>query len=81
MLNEPDNKKGVYRKFNVTRVDGSSEPGGKHEHCFYFVLDLNHDKFAVPALRAYAEACRFEYPKLAQDIWEMLKAKEGVNEN
>ena len=63
--------RGIYRKFNVTRTDGSSEPGGKHEHCKYFVLDLEHDPFAKPALRKYAEACRETHPDLARDLESM----------
>jgi hypothetical protein len=61
---------GVYHKFNVTRTDGSSEPGGKHQGCDYFVLDLTHDKFALPALRTYATACREEYPVLSRELME-----------
>lgn len=63
-----DSTRGVYRKFNVTRTDGSSGEGGKHEHCAYFVLDLAHDDFALPALKAYAKACRSQFPELARDI-------------
>lgn len=63
---------GIYRKFDVKRTDGSSEPGGKHERCAYFVLDLEHDPFAIPALRAYAEACREGYPELARDLEKIV---------
>lgn len=59
---------GIYRKFVVSRVDGSSQVGGKHERCAYFVLDWHHDPFAVPAARAYADACEAEYPALASDL-------------
>jgi len=38
------------------------------QHCRYFVLDLEHDPFAVPALKAYAEACRGTHPGLAHDL-------------
>jgi len=64
--------KGLYNKFIVTRKDGSSQPGGKHENCEYFVLDLDHDKFAADALAAYSMACASEYPRLAEDL--MAKA-------
>jgi hypothetical protein len=64
--------KGLYRKFAVTRADGSSKPGGKHENCYYFVLDLDHDKYAIPALIAYASVCWEEYPELADDIMAMV---------
>jgi hypothetical protein len=59
---------GVYRKFNVKRVDGSSDIGGKHHFCAYFVLDWQHDPFTIPAARAYADACESRYPALASDL-------------
>lgn len=59
---------GLYRKFEVTRTDGSSAPGKKHDGCSYFVLDLDHDAHAIPALRAYARSCRKDYPALADDL-------------
>jgi hypothetical protein len=68
---------GLYKKFNVERVDGSSGPGGKHENCEYFVLDIKHDKFAIPAMAAYADACEYEYPELAEDIWNKIQPVEG----
>lgn len=64
---------GIYRnKFNVTRTDGTSSPGGKHANCKYFVLDLNHDPHALPAIRAYAESCKATYPKLAEELQLVL---------
>lgn len=62
------------QKYKVERTDGSTAPGGKHAACPYFVLDLVHDKFAAPALRAYAEACEAEFPLLARDIRGRLGA-------
>ena len=59
---------GLYQKFVVTRTDGSSEVGGKHHDCDYFVLDMTHDKFAAAAIKAYADACDAEYPLLALDL-------------
>ena len=64
----PDTKHGLYDKFQVRRNDGSSGPGGKHEHCRYYVLDLDHDRFAPWAINAYALACETEYPELAKDL-------------
>jgi len=66
---------GIYEKFVVTRTDGSSEPGGKHEHCRYFVLDISHDPFAIPALRAYAEACAAESPVLSVELHTLVSAQ------
>lgn len=79
-----DKNRGLYNKFIVERTDGSSEPGGKHHGCEYFVLDLDHDKFAVPALLAYASACGAEYPALATDlrnkVSEILKRERYTHE-
>ena len=65
-----DKTRGLYNKFEVRRVDGSSELGGKHCGCDYFVLDLTHDKHAPAALLAYAHSCEAEYPLLAADLRE-----------
>lgn len=73
--NDADKDRGLYRKFNVTRTDGSSAPGGKHQNCRYFVLDLDHDPFADEALRIYAQQCRREFPTLAEDITDLRIAK------
>lgn len=69
-----DKSRGVYRKYKVTRTDGSSRKGGKHENCAYYVLDLEHDEFALPALRAYAKACKKQFPALAKDLLDILDA-------
>ena len=63
-----DCKRGLYGKFKIQRFDGSSESGSKHERCRYFVLDLTHDQFSIPALKAYADACRGDFPLLARDL-------------
>ncbi|MDE3244478.1 MAG: hypothetical protein KGN80_00210 [Acidobacteriota bacterium] len=68
-----DQEKGLYRKFEVRRTDGSSEPGGKHENCRYFVLDLDHDPHAASALDAYAWSCRKDYPALANDLLDQVE--------
>lgn len=67
---EPVNQQhaGVYRKFNVSRTDGRDQPGNDRHGAEYFVLDVTHDKFAKPALAAYAAACRNDYPALADDM-------------
>lgn len=59
---------GLYEKFKVERTDGSSAPGGKHDGCAYFVLDLTHDRHATPAIEAYAASCEADYPFLARDL-------------
>lgn len=60
-----DHERGIYRKFRVERLN---DPAGKHRDCRYYVLDLEHDAFAGPALRAYADACAAEFPALAADL-------------
>ena len=59
---------GLHEKFHVERTDGQSAPGEKHHGCNYFVLDLDHDAWAGPALAAYAKACREACPALADDL-------------
>jgi len=59
---------GVYHKFNVSRTDGRDLPSGDRHGAEYFVLDVTHDEFAMPALAAYAAACRNDYPALADDM-------------
>ena len=76
MANE-DKGRGLYQKFHVARLDGSSGPGGKHDGCDYFVLDLTHDPFALAAVIEYARACCAEYPKLAADLY--IRAIEALD--
>ncbi len=70
-----DPTKGVMHKYDVQRTDGSSKPGGKHELCAYFVLDLEHDEFAFAALAAYAAARKVKFPKLAEDLEAILATR------
>lgn len=65
---------GIYHKFWVRRTDGSSRDGEKHADCEYFVLDWEHDPFAVPAARAYAKACAATHPELAAELRRRAKA-------
>ncbi len=66
---------GLYEKFRVTRTDGTDRAGQKHDGCQYFVLDLDHDPHALPAIRAYEESCQHEYPALARDLQTTRLAK------
>ncbi len=63
---------GLYPKFTVIRNDGTSVLGRKHYGCRYFILDLDHDPYAIPALKAYADACQDRYQKLAKDLRHWL---------
>ena len=64
----PATKQGIFQKYHVRRTDGSDQPGGKHHGCRYFVIDLDHDIAAAPAMLAYATAIRFTHPALALDL-------------
>lgn len=73
-----DTARGLYNKFrSIERTDGTSAPGEKHDGCAYFVLDLTHDPYAVPALTRYAEACEQEYPALAADLRNLLARRQA----
>lgn len=65
---KPSEQQGIFRKFDVLRVDGSDAPGGKHHGCRYFVLDMDHDVHAGQALAAYTESCRFSHHKLSDEL-------------
>lgn len=61
-----EREQGVVRKYNVVRLD---DKFGKHDTCDYFVLDPQHDRHAIPALRAYAESAREDrYIALANEL-------------
>lgn len=62
---------GVYRKYLVKRLRDREK---KHEKCEYFVLDMMHDPFAIPALNAYVEACKASLPELANDLRDKVTA-------
>jgi hypothetical protein len=72
----PTEQQGVFRKFEVRRVDGSDQPGGKHHGCEYFVLDVEHDPHAKAALLAYANSCALTHPALAAD----MKSRYGLGD-
>jgi hypothetical protein len=75
---KPAEQQGIFRKFEVRRVDGSDQPGGKHHGCRYFVLDMDHDAHAPAALRAYADSCANSHPQLAADLRTEFGKGEGV---
>lgn len=72
---KPKEEQGLFAKFYVRRTDGSDAPGGKHDGCFYFVLDLDHDPFAAIAAIAYATACERKYPQLSADLLSRVEDK------
>ena len=68
-----DQERGLYKKYWVERIN---DKDGKHKNCPFFVLDLDHDPHAVPALRAYAMSCRKEYPLLFKDLLGIVGKRE-----
>jgi hypothetical protein len=72
-MGEDDKHFGLYKKFEVQRVDGQSAPGLKHDGCEYFVIDLTHDEFAGPAILAYGLACAEKYPYLSSDLVSLAR--------
>lgn len=75
-VDHKDAHRGLYGKFNVSRADERDEPGEKHEGCEYFVLDLDHDPHALPALEAYEKSCRAAFPRLADDLQTTRLSKQ-----
>lgn len=72
-----DMQQGAYRRYEVKRLDDAA---GKHAGCDYFVLDWKHDQFTVAAMRAYADACEAQFPKLAKDIRARIHAAPPSHE-
>lgn len=56
---------GLESRYHVSKIN---DPEGKHESCRYFVLDPQHDKHSVVALKAYAASVKDEFPELATDL-------------
>lgn len=73
---DPDKARGIYRKFEVFRVDEEAQL--RHTDCRYYVLDLDHDKYARVAIAAYAAACAEQYPKLASDLLDEVRNPGSV---
>ncbi|HDZ14858.1 MAG TPA: hypothetical protein ENH60_08175 [Pricia sp.] len=67
---------GLYGKYRVEKI---SDPTGKHNDCFFFVLDITHDLLARTALATYAILCKEVDEQLADDLtYAIQKADEQV---
>lgn len=81
----PQTEQGLFRKFDVRRTDGSDAPGGKHDGCEYFVLDMTHDPHAKVAAAAYAASVEATHPALAAGLREQYglaaQGQEGGDAN
>jgi hypothetical protein len=69
--------RGLLRKYQVRRIDGSDGPGGKHELCWYYVLDPTHDPDALAALDFYAERVATSRPALSHELKERVARYRG----
>lgn len=76
-LDDLDKNLGLYGKYHVRRLN---DWRNKHDHCRYYVLDLNHDRHAQPAIRAYIESCKNEYPRLALELTKLLDTIDYDNQ-
>lgn len=74
---DPDRERGLYQKFMVERMN--VEAAERHKDCDFFVLDLQHDALALPAMEAYIKACREHgYHKLAADLQQKIDDVQGM---
>lgn len=64
-----DTKRGIYHKYSIRRLKDRQR---KHTNCRYFVLDPKHDAYALPAMIAYANACKDDYPALATELRDWI---------
>lgn len=79
-VDEKDVDRGLYRKFKVFRADGRDvNPDDPHHGCAYFVLDLDHDPHALPALVAYARSAEEAgFGPLADDLRQQVRNRSKV---
>lgn len=69
---DDDRDRGLYPKWEVKRINDTDPP--KHPNCDVFVLDWEHDRYAVAAMVAYANACEVDYPLLAKEIRQKVNS-------
>lgn len=67
---EDDRDRGLYSKYLVVKRNTDRVVHNA------FVLRYDDDPFAIPALRAYADACAVRYPTLAYDLRELADLHE-----
>jgi hypothetical protein len=56
---------GLEERYHVNKINDET---GKHDECFYFVLDPKHDPHSWVALLAYAESVKEDEPELATEL-------------
>lgn len=73
-----EREQGVIEKYTVRRND---DPTGKHDACWFFVLDIRHDPLARVALAAYVDAARRAgFEVLAADLARRLAPSPEVED-
>lgn len=73
MVVDRDEDRRFYQKYNVQRLNRLNDRTGRYDGCEFFVLDLDHDRYAKIALLAYAGACEEEFPLLSRNLLERCK--------
>lgn len=69
-----EKEEGLLRKYSVRRIGDIND---KHQNCFFFVLDIDHDPIARSALKTYMdEARKAGYEKLADDLYARMRSRE-----
>ena len=62
---------GLKRKYIITKTNGKSiDPDA-----VYFVLRVDKDPHAIPALKAYADSVEKDNPEFASDIRALIEFK------
>lgn len=70
-MTDSDQNRGLYNKYRVERVDGKQRGP-------YFVLDYQNDPYAAIAVFAYADVVEREYPLLARDLRQAVRAARST---
>lgn len=69
-----EQRAGVIEKYTVKR---NGDTSGKHDVCWFFVLDIKHDPLAETALIAYAEAAKAAgYQALRDDLYDRVMEQQ-----
>lgn len=76
---DPDRQRGLYRKYELYRVDETDPTQRSLVFDPFFVLRYTRDPHARVALAAYAKSCEADYPQLAADLRAALRTIDGEN--
>ena len=69
-----DQTRGLYRKFNVNRVDGRDQPGGDKANAEYLVLDYANDPFGWVCAAGYVTMVAETHRRMSLDLARRLLA-------